>query len=104
MAGLCLLSLFVCNLKVLIYVFDVESTEGAADLERYRGVLEAVEANSPDARYAHSDPSRIVPSFALRLLAIIRAARTRKFLFREEDLFHGMILFASPLFSRWTKD
>lgn len=44
-------------MKVLIYVFDVESTEGAADLERYRGVLEAVEANSPDARYAHNDPS-----------------------------------------------
>lgn len=37
--------------KVLIYVFDVESNDVSGDLERYHGVLEAVEANSPDARY-----------------------------------------------------
>lgn len=39
--------------KVLIYVFDVESSDVAGDLERYRGVLDAVEHNSPDARYTH---------------------------------------------------
>ena len=37
--------------KVLIYVFDVESSDVTGDLERYRGVLDAVEHNSPDARY-----------------------------------------------------
>lgn len=36
--------------KVLIYVFDVESNDVSGDLDRYRGVLEAVERNSPDAR------------------------------------------------------
>ncbi|CAM9433524.1 unnamed protein product, partial [Laminaria digitata] len=36
--------------QVLIYVFDVESSDVPGDLERYHGVLEAVEANSPDAR------------------------------------------------------
>lgn len=38
------------SVEVLIYVFDVESSDVPGDLERYHGVLEAVEANSPDAR------------------------------------------------------
>lgn len=35
----------------MIYVFDVMSDDVAGDLERYRGVLEAVDRNSSDARY-----------------------------------------------------
>eukprot|EP00752_Nemacystus_decipiens_P002446 g2303.t1 len=38
------------SVEVLIYVFDVESSDVSGDLERYRGVLEAVDRNSPDAR------------------------------------------------------
>ncbi|CAM9307379.1 unnamed protein product [Hapterophycus canaliculatus] len=38
------------SVEVLIYVFDVESNDVSGDLERYRGVLEAVERNSSDAR------------------------------------------------------
>ncbi|CAN0247267.1 unnamed protein product [Ascophyllum nodosum] len=38
------------SVEVLIYVFDVESSDVTGDLERYRGVLDAVEHNSPDAR------------------------------------------------------
>lgn len=56
LAVFCVFCLAISSRQVLIYVFDVESTEGSADLDRYRGVLEAVEANSPDARYAHYDP------------------------------------------------
>lgn len=32
-------------------MFDVESNDVAGDLERYRGVLEAVDRNSSDARW-----------------------------------------------------
>ncbi|CAM9757315.1 unnamed protein product, partial [Ectocarpus fasciculatus] len=38
------------SVEVLIYVFDVMSDDVAGDLERYRGVLEAVDRNSSDAR------------------------------------------------------
>lgn len=38
------------GVEVLIYVFDVESSDMAKDLDYYDGVLEAIEQNSPDAR------------------------------------------------------
>ncbi|CAM9885158.1 unnamed protein product [Phaeothamnion confervicola] len=38
------------SVEVLIYVFDIESAELDKDLNHFRGVLEAIEQNSPDAR------------------------------------------------------
>lgn len=38
------------GVEVLIYVFDIESTELEKDLNHFGGVLEAIEQNSPDAR------------------------------------------------------
>lgn len=38
------------NVEVLIYVFDVESKDWASDLHYYQSCLDAIRANSRDAR------------------------------------------------------
>ena len=38
------------SVELLIYVFDIESNSTDIDFEHFRGVLQAIEENSPDAR------------------------------------------------------
>lgn len=38
------------SVELLIYVFDIESNSTENDFDHFRGVLEAIEENSPDAR------------------------------------------------------
>ena len=38
------------SVELLIYVFDIESNSTEIDFEHFRGVLQAIEENSPDAR------------------------------------------------------
>ena len=38
------------SVELLIYVFDIESDDPEKDFDHFRGVLEAIEENSPDAR------------------------------------------------------
>jgi len=38
------------SVELLIYVFDIESSSTETDFDHFRGVLEAIEENSPDAR------------------------------------------------------